>query len=187
MKRFMAMFSLLLAIVLAFGPLAVGIADAHGSGSGGSGSGSSGGSGASASGGSSGASASGGGAAGSAGGASGGSAAGAASGAAAGPADASGGVGGSGSPSNSGSPSASPAIGNPSTRPAAVMTSPSASVAGTYVGRRTLTGEVTTIDNANGTFTLKTADAGTLNLQASPSAVAGVKRGDTIVVEIPVQ
>ena len=85
-------------------------------------------------------------------------------------------------PSTSGSPSASPAVGGLSSTPAASprMVYPAAGVP----GRHTVTGEVTRIDNAKGTFSLRTADAGTLDLQAAPSAVSGVKRGDVIVVEI---
>jgi hypothetical protein len=110
----------------------------------------------------------------------------------AGPAGPAGGDSGNTSaPSGSGSPSASPGVGNPSTSPAAsprmtsgavgtTVISPSASPA----GRQTVTGQVTSIDASKGTFTMTTVEAGTLHLQAAPSAVAGVKRGDTIVVEI---
>jgi hypothetical protein len=58
-----------------------------------------------------------------------------------------------------------------------------ATVSGGVGARQTLTGQVTSIDNATGMFSLKT-DTGTLSLQAPPSAVAGVKRGDVITVEI---
>jgi hypothetical protein len=76
-----------------------------------------------------------------------------------------------------------------------MTTSPSASPRLTYPaaaapGRQTVTGEVVEIDNTRGTFSLKTADSGTLNLQATPAAVSTVKRGDVIVVQImpkPVQ
>ena len=65
------------------------------------------------------------------------------------------------------------------------VTAPAASPAtvGDVGARQTLTGQVTSIDNATGMFSLKT-DTGTLSLQAPPSAVAGVKRGDVITVEI---
>jgi hypothetical protein len=70
------------------------------------------------------------------------------------------------------------------------MTSPSASpsaVSGDYVGRHTMVGEVTKVDQANGKFNLKTAEAGTLELHAPPSALAGVKKGDQMAVEIAVR
>lgn len=66
------------------------------------------------------------------------------------------------------------------------MTAPAA-VRTDVTGRQTVTGEVTQIDNANGTFSLRTPDAGTLDLQAAPSALSGVKRGDVVVVEIVVK
>ena len=70
------------------------------------------------------------------------------------------------------------------TAPAA---SPSAAVSGEFVGRHTMTGQVTKIDNSKGTFSLKTAEAGTLDLHVPPSALSGVKRGDTVAVEIAVK
>ena len=96
------------------------------------------------------------------------------------------------------SPSANPSVG-PSSAPAVkppapkgvtatpASTSPSAAVSGDYMGRHTMMGEVTKIDNAKGTFSLKTADAGTLDLHAPPSALAGVKKGDQMSVEIAVK
>jgi hypothetical protein len=49
-----------------------------------------------------------------------------------------------------------------------------------------VTGQVTRIDNSAGTFSLRTPDARTYDLQAAPPALAGVRTGDTIVVEITV-
>jgi hypothetical protein len=46
---------------------------------------------------------------------------------------------------------------------------------------------VTKIDSSKGTFSVKTAEAGTLDLHAPPSALVGVKRGDTVAVEIAVK
>ena len=111
------------------------------------------------------------------------------------------GAGSTGStPSTSGSPSASPGVGAPSTAPATsptmrhkdktstggTMSSPSASVSGDWVGRHTMTGEVTKVNPDKGTFSLKTGE-GTLDLHAPPSALAGVKRGDQMSVEIAVR
>ena len=70
---------------------------------------------------------------------------------------------------------------------AAPAASPSAAVSGDFVGRHTMTGQVTKIDNTKGTFSLKTPEAGTLDLHAPPSALSGVKRGDTVVVEIAIK
>jgi hypothetical protein len=50
-----------------------------------------------------------------------------------------------------------------------------------------MTGQVTKIDNTKGTFSLKTAEAGTLDLHVPPPALAGIKRGDTVAVEIAVK
>jgi hypothetical protein len=95
----------------------------------------------------------------------------------------------------SASPSANP-HGAPPPKPPAAATgaavtpasaSPSAAVSGDYKGRHTMTGEVTEIDSAKGTFSLKTAEAGTLDLHAPPSALAGVKKGDRMSVEIAVK
>jgi hypothetical protein len=54
------------------------------------------------------------------------------------------------------------------------------------MGRHTMTGEVTKIDNQKGMFSLKTKE-GTLDLHAPPSALQGVKRGDQVAVEIAVK
>jgi hypothetical protein len=50
-----------------------------------------------------------------------------------------------------------------------------------------MTGQVTKIDSAKGTFSVKTAEAGRLDLHAPPSALAGIKRGDMVAVEIAVK
>jgi hypothetical protein len=104
--------------------------------------------------------------------------------------------------SGGGSPSSSPGVGGPSSvsgpteRPGArvgespVVTSPSASptsVTGDFVGRHTMTGRVTKLDHSTGKFSLRTPDAGTLDLHAPPSSLAGVNTGDTVVVEIAVR
>jgi hypothetical protein len=196
MKKAMTIMSIMLVAALVLAPWAVVVAQASGSGAGsGAGAGAAGG-------------------AGSAGGASGGSGAGAAGGASGpgsgSPGDASGGSstgaggaagGGGSSPSTSGSPSASPGVGapGPATAPATsptmrhkdksssgAVSSPSASVSGDWVGRHTMTGEVTKVDQNKGTFSLKTGE-GTLDLHAPPSALAGVKRGDQMSVEIAVR
>ena len=70
---------------------------------------------------------------------------------------------------------------------AAPAASPSAAASGDFVGRHTMTGQVTKIDHSKGTFSVKTADAGTLDLHAPPSALTGVKRGDSVAVEIAVK
>jgi hypothetical protein len=58
---------------------------------------------------------------------------------------------------------------------------------GDFVGRHTMSGQVTKLDKAKGTFSVKTADAGTLDLHAPPSALASVNRGDTVMVEIAIK
>jgi len=78
----------------------------------------------------------------------------------------SGGASGSG-PSGAGTTSASPASGD-------------------FMGRHTMGGEVTEVDAASGKFSLKTGE-GTLELHAPPSALAGVKLGDRMTVEIAVK
>jgi hypothetical protein len=57
---------------------------------------------------------------------------------------------------------------------------------GGFVGRHTMTGEVTKVDSSSGKFSLKTGE-GTLELHAPPSALAGVKQGDRMSVEIAVK
>jgi hypothetical protein len=47
-----------------------------------------------------------------------------------------------------------------------------------------VTGQVTQIDPVTGTFTLRTAEAGTLNLYAAPATIANVRPGDTVTVTI---
>ncbi|HXH83357.1 MAG TPA: hypothetical protein VNN07_10555, partial [Candidatus Tectomicrobia bacterium] len=78
-------------------------------------------------------------------------------------------------------PAASPATGG-TVSPSA---SPSAA-AGEFVGRHTMTGEVTKIDKSKGMFSLRTSE-GTLQLHAPPSALAGVDEGDQMSVEIAVK
>ena len=56
-----------------------------------------------------------------------------------------------------------------------------------FDGRHTMEGSVTRIDNAKGTFSLKTAEGMTLDLHAPPSALQGVKTGDRLAVEIAVK
>jgi hypothetical protein len=53
------------------------------------------------------------------------------------------------------------------------------------MGRHTMTGEVTKIDNQKGMFSL--TKEGTLDLHAPPSPLQGVKRGDQVAVEIAVK
>ena len=68
-------------------------------------------------------------------------------------------------------------------------TSPATSASpasGDFMGRHTMTGEVTKVDAAKGKFSLKTGE-GTLELHAPPSALAGVKKGDRMAVEIAVK
>lgn len=86
--------------------------------------------------------------------------------------------------SGSGSPSSSPGVGNPSTSLWGAM--PSASPPLTSSGPRTVTGEVTQIDRTTGMFSLRTQEAGTLRLQSAPSALAGVREGDQMTVQIGV-
>jgi hypothetical protein len=49
-----------------------------------------------------------------------------------------------------------------------------------------MTGEITEVDAASGKFSLKTGE-GTLELHAPPAALAGVKQGDRMTVEIAVK
>jgi hypothetical protein len=73
------------------------------------------------------------------------------------------------------------------TMPPASPSSPTdMSSGGGYMGRHTMTGEVTKIDNKKGMFSVKTKE-GTLDLHAPPSALQGVKRGDQVAVEIAVK
>lgn len=87
----------------------------------------------------------------------------------------------------SASPSTSPSGVSGTTPGSGTMSSPSASPAtGDFMGRHTMTGEVTRIDGKSGKFSLKTKD-GTLDLHAPPSALSGVKSGDQLSVEIAVK
>jgi hypothetical protein len=93
---------------------------------------------------------------------------------------------GSGSaPTKEGYQSSPPASQSPKSTPAPPSASPSTSASG-FMGRHTMTGEVTKIDNQKGMFSLKTKE-GTLDLHAPPSALQGVKRGDQVAVEIAVK
>jgi len=49
-----------------------------------------------------------------------------------------------------------------------------------------MTGTVTKVNADKGTFSLKTTE-GTLDLHAPPSALAGVKKGDQMMVEIAIR
>ena len=65
-------------------------------------------------------------------------------------------------------------------------TSPAASpttASGDYTGRHTMEGEVVRVDQAKGKLTLKTAE-GNMDLHFPPSALASVKKGDRIAVEL---
>ena len=65
--------------------------------------------------------------------------------------------------------------------------SPSASVSSSdFRGVHTMTGEVTKIDHAKGTFSVKTPET-TLDLHAPPSALSGINTGDQVAVEIGVK
>jgi hypothetical protein len=86
--------------------------------------------------------------------------------------------------SGSGSPSSSAGVGNPYTSPWGAM--PAASPRLTSSEPRTVTGEVLQIDRTTGMFSLRTQDAGTLRLQTAPSALAGVREGDQMTVQIGV-
>jgi len=86
--------------------------------------------------------------------------------------------------SGSGSPSSSAGVGNPYTSPWGAM--PAASPRLTSSEPRTVTGEVLQIDRTTGMFSLRTQEAGTLRLQTAPSALAGVREGDQMTVQIGV-
>lgn len=86
--------------------------------------------------------------------------------------------------SGSGSPSSSAGVGNPYTSPWGAM--PAASPRLTSSEPRTVTGEILQIDRTTGMFSLRTQEAGTLRLQTAPSALAGVREGDQMTVQIGV-
>ena len=68
-----------------------------------------------------------------------------------------------------------------------VTTAPAASpsvISGDVAGRQMIAGQISSIDHAKGTFTLQTAQAGTLYLFAPPSSVANLKAGDMVMVEV---
>jgi hypothetical protein len=52
-----------------------------------------------------------------------------------------------------------------------------------FKGRHTMEGEVTRVDPTKGTMSLKTAE-GTMDLHFPPSALANVKKGDRVAVEL---
>jgi hypothetical protein len=54
------------------------------------------------------------------------------------------------------------------------------------MGRHTMEGTVTKLDQKSGKFSVKTHE-GTLDLHAPASALQGVKKGDRIAVEIAVK
>jgi hypothetical protein len=58
-------------------------------------------------------------------------------------------------------------------------------MSGDFRGRHTMTGQITKIDRKTGMFSLKTKE-GTLQLHAPASALASVKQGDQMTVEIAV-
>jgi hypothetical protein len=70
--------------------------------------------------------------------------------------------------------------------PSASPATSASPASGDFMGRHTMTGEVTKVDAAGGKFSLKTGE-GTLELHAPPSALAGVKQGDRMTVEIAVK
>jgi hypothetical protein len=65
----------------------------------------------------------------------------------------------------------------------ATSASPRAEGAGQFTGRHTMDGEVTRIDQSKGTLSLKTAE-GTMDLHFPPRALANIKKGDQIAVEL---
>ncbi len=63
---------------------------------------------------------------------------------------------------------------------------PRTDAAGEFMGRHTMEGEVTRIDQDKGTLSLKTAE-GTMDLHFPPSALADVKAGDRVAVELAIK
>jgi hypothetical protein len=55
--------------------------------------------------------------------------------------------------------------------------------AGEFTGRHIMEGQVTRIDQTKGTVSLKTAE-GTMDLHFPPSALANIKKGDRVAVEL---
>ena len=91
--------------------------------------------------------------------------------------------------STSGATTGSPATGTdksraeqpkPSSSPSA---SPSTMASGDFTARHTMEGEVVSIDQKKGHLKLKTAE-GNMDLHFPPSALANVKKGDRIAVEL---
>jgi len=64
--------------------------------------------------------------------------------------------------------------------------SPAASPSTAFMGRHTMTGEVTDVDSTHGRVKLKTAE-GDLQLHFPPSTLATIKRGDRVTVEMGVR
>lgn len=54
---------------------------------------------------------------------------------------------------------------------------------GDFTGRHTMEGEVTRIDQTKGSMSLRTAE-GTMDLHFPPSALANIKKGDRVSVEL---
>jgi hyperosmotically inducible periplasmic protein len=63
---------------------------------------------------------------------------------------------------------------------------PAASPATGFIGRHTMTGEVTDIDAATGKVELRTSE-GELHLHFPPSSLQNVRRGDRLTVELAVR
>jgi hypothetical protein len=55
--------------------------------------------------------------------------------------------------------------------------------AGDFTGRHTMEGEVTRVDQSKGIMSLRTAE-GTMDLHFPPSALANIKKGDRVAVEL---
>jgi hyperosmotically inducible protein len=64
--------------------------------------------------------------------------------------------------------------------------SPAASPASGFIGRHTMTGEVTDLDASHGRVEIQTSE-GELDLHFPPSALRDVKRGDRLTVELAVR
>jgi hypothetical protein len=57
---------------------------------------------------------------------------------------------------------------------------------GEFLGRHTMEGTVSKVNQKNGKFSVKT-DEGTLDLHVPPSALSNVKKGDRVAVDIAVK
>lgn len=69
---------------------------------------------------------------------------------------------------------------------AAAPDAPAASPSSAFVGRHTMTGEVTDVDTTHGRVKLKTAE-GDLQLHFPPSTLATIKKGDRLTVELGIR